>query len=117
MLAIRLLLPLFGLLLAVLLWALGVWALSAATPIAHDFSPTEAAKALLHLLADGQFWHHLFIGLKRVAIGLLGALLIGVPLGVLSGMSVHFALATTPLFQLLRMISPLSWMPLAVMTL
>lgn len=113
----RFLLPLSGLLLAVLLWELGTVALSSSTPIAHEFSPIEAAPALLHLLTQEQFWHHLLISLKRVAIGLLGALLIGIQLGVLSGVSVHFARATTPLFQLLRMISPLSWMPLAVMAL
>jgi NitT/TauT family transport system permease protein len=43
--------------------------------------------------------------------------LIGVPLGVLVGTIRQFSLATSPLFQLLRMISPLSWMPLAVMAL
>lgn len=114
---LRFLLPLSGLLLAVLLWALGTAALSASTPIAHAFAPTEAIQALLQLLTQGQFWHHLLISMKRVAIGLLFALLIGVPLGVLSGVSLVFARTTTPLFQLLRMISPLSWMPLAVMAL
>ena len=112
---IRLLLPWSGLLLAVLLWQLGTLALT--TPIAHTFAPAEAFQALRQLLTQEQFWHHLLISLKRVGIGLLIALLIGIPLGVLSGVSVGFARATTPLFQFLRMISPLSWMPLAVMTL
>jgi NitT/TauT family transport system permease protein len=41
----------------------------------------------------------------------------GVPLGVLTGLSKRFAKGTTPLFQFLRMVSPLSWMPIAVMVL
>ncbi|MEF9604275.1 ABC transporter permease, partial [Paracoccus sp. PXZ] len=39
----------------------------------------------------------------------------GVPLGLLVGASRLAEAATTPAFQFLRMISPLSWMPVAVM--
>ncbi len=37
------------------------------------------------------------------------------PLGLLVGASRNLEAATTPAFQFLRMISPLSWMPIAVM--
>ena len=37
------------------------------------------------------------------------------PLGLLVGSSRNLEWATTPAFQFLRMISPLSWMPIAVM--
>jgi NitT/TauT family transport system permease protein len=115
--AMRFVLPWVGILLAILLWSIGVAALSSVTPIAHAFAPSEAAQSLLHLLMQEQFWHHLLTSMKRVAIGMFFALLIGIPLGVLSGVSLTFARSSTPLFQLLRMISPLSWMPLAVMVL
>ena len=52
---------------------------------------------------------------KRVLLGLFLALLVGVPLGLLVGASRNLEAATTPAFQFLRMISPLSWMPIAVM--
>ena len=50
-------------------------------------------------------------------MGLIIAIAVGVPLGILVATSTIFAHSTTPLFQLLRMVSPLSWMPLAVMVL
>jgi len=40
---------------------------------------------------------------------------VGVPLGLLVGSSRNLEAATTPAFQFLRMISPLSWMPIVVM--
>ena len=48
-------------------------------------------------------------------VGLGLALLIGVPLGLAVGSYSMLNAATSPAFQFLRMISPLSWMPIAVM--
>lgn len=111
------LLPGAGLLAALALWALGVAALETRTPIAHAFSPGASAVALQALLLDGSLWPHVVASLRRVLLGLLLAVLIGVPAGLALGLSPAFRQAATPLFQLLRMISPLSWMPLAVMAL
>ena len=115
--ASRLLLPLAGLLLAVLGWAAGAVWLAHGMPIASAFAPLESAASLWQLVSAGELWSHVVVSLKRVAVGLLLAILIGVPLGVLTGLSRRFMQATTPLFQFLRMVSPLSWMPLAVMVL
>jgi len=113
----NLLLPLSGLVLAALAWAAGsVW-LAGVTPIAASFAPLETARALLALLQGAELWEHVVVSLERVAVGLGVALLLGIPLGVLTGLSPLFSRSTTPLFQFARMISPLSWMPLAVMVL
>lgn len=112
-----LLLPLAGLGLAVLLWHWGVTVLAHENFIAAAFAPWPALQALQELLSGEDLWHHLALSLRRVGLGLLLGSLIGLPLGLLSGLWPAFAQATTPLFQFLRMISPLSWMPLAVMTL
>lgn len=113
----RLLLPLAGLALALVLWAAGVHLLAQSTPIAAHFAPLEALRALGRLLLDPLVWEHIRVSLGRGAVGLAAALAIGLPAGILTGVSRRFARATTPLFQFLRMISPLSWMPLAVMVL
>ncbi|MDO9596518.1 MAG: ABC transporter permease [Azoarcus sp.] len=113
----RILLPLGGLALAALLWAAGTAVLAANTPILAHFAPLEAFRALGRLVLDPILWEHILVSLQRVAVGLLFALAIGIPAGVLTGISRLFAAATTPLFQFLRMISPLSWMPIAVMVL
>jgi len=51
----------------------------------------------------------------RLGTGLLLAIAIGVPLGILMGRSKRFRDLSNSPFQLLRMVSPLSWMPLAVL--
>jgi len=113
----RLLWPLVGFSIAVVLWSFGVQHLEARTPIAAMFAPLETGRAFVAMVTGPDIWEHVAVSLKRVGVGLLFATLVGVPLGILVGMSKSFAQAGTPLFQLLRMVSPLSWMPLAVMVL
>jgi NitT/TauT family transport system permease protein len=111
----RFVLPLVGLAAALLAWSLGIHWLSRDMPIAESFAPGPSLAALVEMFRSGIIWPHLWTSLRRVWVGLLCACAIGIPLGVLTGAARRFALATSPLFQLLRMISPLSWMPLAVM--
>lgn len=113
----RVLLPAGGLALAVALWSLGVVLLEARTPVAAAFAPLATFHAFADLVRGGEIWHHVLVSLQRVAVGLLCAFGAGVPLGIVVAMWRPFAHASTPLFQLLRMVSPLSWMPLAVMVL
>jgi NitT/TauT family transport system permease protein len=113
----RVILPIVGLAIAILLWGLGVAALDARTPIAAAFSPLNTAYAFEELITGRDIWLHVALSLKRVGVGLFIAIAVGVPLGILVATSKMFAQGTTPLFQLLRMVSPLSWMPLAVMVL
>ena len=110
-------LPLVGLACALLLWSMGVTALEKSTPIATAFAPLPTALAFREMLGGSDIWLHVVLSLQRVAVGLGLAIIIGVPLGVLVAMSKSFSGAAMPLFQLLRMISPLSWMPIAVMVL
>jgi NitT/TauT family transport system permease protein len=115
--AARLAWPALGLGLALAAWWLGARALSDVAAVAEAFSPQAAARALGHLAGSGELWPHVGVSLRRIFVSLALALALGVPLGLALGLSRRFALACTPLFQLLRMISPLSWMPLAVMAL
>jgi nitrate/nitrite transport system permease protein len=54
--------------------------------------------------------------LARVAVGFLCAVLVAVPLGFLIGMSPLLPRALDPIIQLLKPISPLAWMPIALYT-
>jgi NitT/TauT family transport system permease protein len=104
-----------GLLLVLLLWWAAIALLTAPGSIARAFGPLEGAAALARLLAEGEVLLHAGVSLRRVLVGLGAALLIGVPLGLLVGASRRFERLTGPAFQFLRMVSPLSWMPIAVM--
>jgi len=61
----------------------------------------------------GLFWH-LSASLQRVAYGYSLAAVAGIGLGVLVGQSVWAMRGLDPLFQVLRTIPPLAWLPLAL---
>ncbi|PMQ09411.1 Bicarbonate transport system permease protein CmpB [Pseudomonas sp. AD21] len=104
-----------GLLCLLLLWWLGVHLLGGNDSLALRFSPEATLASLGELLLRPELYAHVLVSLKRILLGLLLALLIGVPLGLMIGSYRHLEAATTPAFQFLRMISPLSWMPVVVM--
>lgn len=110
-------LPLWGLAGGLGLWWLFTTPLWHTDPIVADFSPERTIVALVQLFSHGVIFPHIATSLRRVFVGLFAALVIGVPLGVLLGLSRPLEQATSALFQFIRMISPLSWMPLAVMAL
>lgn len=110
-------LPLIGLGLAIALWWAAVHGLGSQSLMAARFSPENTWKAVLELAVAPDIWRHALASLQRVAFGLLLALLLGIPLGLLVGSLASFNRLTSMLFQFLRMVSPLSWMPVAVMVL
>ena len=58
----------------------------------------------------------LMFSLGRVGLGFLIAALVAVPLGFVIGMSPLFYRALNPFIQVLKPISPLAWMPIALYT-
>ncbi len=102
-----------GVLLA--LWWVGTGVLAPADGFVRHFAPTAAFATLSQLAVQPDMWVHIAVSLQRILVGLGLALLIGVPLGLAVGSSKLLNAATSPTFQFLRMISPLSWMPIAVM--
>jgi NitT/TauT family transport system permease protein len=104
-----------GVVLLVGLWWLLTVPFSAAGSMGQRFAPGPSLLALATMLQSAEIWIHIAVSLQRVAVGLGLALLVGVPLGLLLGASVGANATLAPAFQFLRMISPLSWMPIAVM--
>ncbi|MCG5500272.1 ABC transporter permease [Ectothiorhodospira lacustris] len=111
------LLPLAGVLFTLLLWWLATDPRFNASPMAARFSPGATWEAGWVLFGGNELWPHAIDSLRRVGVGLGLALLTGIPIGLLVGLSRTFELGTTVTFQFLRMVSPLSWMPLVVMVL
>lgn len=108
-------LGLAGIGLLLLAWWLATDVAATDASFARRFSPARTFPALAGLLAGPDLWLHAAHSLRRVLAGLAAALVLGVPLGLLVGASRLAEAATTPAFQFLRMISPLSLMPIAVM--
>ena len=64
-------------------------------------------------LDKGLFWH-LSASLHRVALGYALASIVGVALGTLVGQSVWAMRGLDPIFQVLRTVPPLAWLPLSL---
>jgi nitrate/nitrite transport system permease protein len=61
----------------------------------------------------GLFWH-MSASLQRVALGYSLAAIVGVALGTLVGQSTWAMRGLDPIFQVLRTVPPLAWLPLAL---
>ena len=61
----------------------------------------------------GLFWQVL-ASLQRVAIGYTLAAIVGIGLGILVGTSKLMSKALDPIFQFLRVVAPLAWVPIAL---
>jgi nitrate/nitrite transport system permease protein len=57
---------------------------------------------------------HVLASLSRVAIGYALAAVIGIALGTLVGQSVYFMRGFDPIFQVLRTVPPLAWLPISL---
>ena len=58
---------------------------------------------------------HVWVSLKRVLIAFAFAIVLGVTLGVLFGWSRTFRALVGPVFELLRPIPPIAWIPLVIL--
>lgn len=61
----------------------------------------------------GLFWQ-IFASLQRVAIGYLLAAIVGISLGILVGLNKRASKGLDPIFQILRTVPPLAWVPIAL---
>jgi len=79
-----------------------------------DFGPGPTFKAFPHLWSDGTIPSAIQSSGYRLGIALTIAIACGVPLGIMLGRIKIFRELSNSPFQLLRMVSPLSWEPIAV---
>lgn len=77
--------------------------------------PGAVARALWELAVSGAVVRHVVASLFRVTWGFLLAVALAVPLGLCLGWYRRGERALNPLLQLLRPISPLAWIPIAIL--
>jgi bicarbonate transport system permease protein len=63
---------------------------------------------------DKGLFHHTMSSLSRVALGYSLAAIVGIAVGIAIGLKDSLNRAFDPLFQFLRMVAPLAWVPLAL---
>lgn len=76
--------------------------------------PTAVAAAAWELIVSGELFRHLFDSLRREFVAFLWAL-VAIPLGVAMGWWRGFNEQVDPLFEMLRPIPPLAWIPLSIL--
>src|ERR1700704_1319088 len=78
-------------------------------------TPWQVVQGTVELVRDGTLWQHIGASLMRVGTGFGLAVLFAVPLGLWMGW-VRGAFSTlNPIFQILRPISPIAWISIAIL--
>jgi NitT/TauT family transport system permease protein len=91
------------------------WVLVVQTGSAIFPTPLNVVNGAMELIADGTLWDHIAASLMRVGVGFLLALVVAVPLGLLMGRVDAAYVTLNPTFQMLRPISPIAWIPIAIL--
>jgi NitT/TauT family transport system permease protein len=78
-------------------------------------TPWQVVTGTVELIENGTLWTHIGASLFRVATGFLLAVVIAVPLGLWMGWVKGAFITLNPLFQILRPISPIAWIPIAIL--
>jgi NitT/TauT family transport system permease protein len=91
------------------------WAIVAATQSAIFPTPWQVARGTFELAADGRLWEHIGASLFRVGAGFGLAVAVAVPLGLWMGRVSAAYTTLNPIFQILRPISPIAWIPIAIL--
>src|ERR1700758_1788481 len=105
------LLPLGVVVLFLLLWqVIVVWSGRTLFP-----TPIEAGLGLIELAEKGLLVKYIVASLFRVTWGFVLAAVVGIPFGLVLGWFPRAQLAFNPLIQALRPISPIAWIPLAIL--
>ena len=101
---------------AVLALIIAVWWISVVITHSVVFpTPWQVVTGTLELVRDGTLFQHIGASLFRVGVGFGLAVIVAIPLGLWMGW-VHGAFVTlNPLFQILRPISPIAWIPIAIL--
>lgn len=91
------------------------WASVALTRSVIFPTPWQVVTGTIELIRDGTLWMHIGASLMRVGTGFLLAVIVGVPLGLWMGWMRGAYDTLNPIFQILRPISPIAWIPIAIL--
>ena len=78
-------------------------------------TPWQVVTGTIELAEDGTLWEHIGASLFRVGAGFGLAVLFAIPLGLWMGWVRGAFVTLNPVFQILRPISPIAWIPIAIL--
>jgi NitT/TauT family transport system permease protein len=91
------------------------WITVSVTQSAIFPTPGMVVTGTLELARDGSLWDHIGASLMRVGAGFGIAVLLAIPLGLWMGRVRGAFVTLNPIFQILRPISPIAWIPIAIL--
>ncbi len=91
------------------------WVTVSATNSVIFPTPWGVVTGTFELLKDGTLWRHIGASLMRVGTGFGLAVCLAVPLGLWMGWVRGAYRMLNPVFQILRPISPIAWIPIAIL--
>jgi NitT/TauT family transport system permease protein len=77
-------------------------------------SPVNVERAVIELFHKHVLWADIGDSLRRVALGFGSAVIVGIPLGLWLGWRPVAYQVVNPALQILRPISPIAWIPVAI---
>jgi len=77
--------------------------------------PLDVAANAMASASATDYWINWGLSLMRIFIGFIAAQVIGIPLGLAMGISRTFKECTFPIFEILRPIPPIAWIPVAIL--
>lgn len=107
-----------GLPVAVSAALVAIWAVIWKAGIFHESalpSPPAVVRAFYDEIRSGRLINDLSASVFRVTVGFLIATLLGIPMGLWMGQRVAARLALLPIVNFFRNLSPLAWMPFAIL--
>jgi NitT/TauT family transport system permease protein len=91
-----------------------IWEITSRTGLSRIPGPSAVALTFNEMMRDPSYWFSWYLSTKRVFIGFLVAMLVGIPLGLAMAVSRTFYGIVFPVFEVLRPIPPLAWVPAAI---
>jgi NitT/TauT family transport system permease protein len=77
-------------------------------------SPLAVERGIAELATKGLLWSYIGDSLRRVALGFGAAVIAGIPVGLALGWYPAYNQVVNPVLQMLRPISPIAWIPVAI---
>jgi NitT/TauT family transport system permease protein len=111
------LVPLSGVAIVFALWWAAGFAIKGNPNLSafSGFTIDQTLASFIDLITSGAAWKAAAPSLTRVGEGMFWALVLGAPIGLAIGSSRLIEAMLQIPFQILRMVSPLAWMPIAVL--
>ncbi|MEW6437606.1 MAG: ABC transporter permease [Pseudomonadota bacterium] len=101
-----------------IIWELGAtsgtWLGHALPVLGAVPSPVAVARAWAQLIRDPGYWQSWYWSSLRVLLGFTAAMIVGISFGLLLAINKTFRGIAFPVFELLRPIPPLAWVPASI---